>query len=396
LKKTLFTLIIILVCFKLFAQTSPLKDTTIVVKTIGFVEITKNPYKDSIKNSRRLRIIPVALVAYNPELKFVIGAGGLISYKSNPLDSIIKPSVFPFNILYSTSNSYLFRGLYSTYFSDDKFRINGELSVKNMSDNYWGVGYSAGKSISKPDTSTVFRKKWYIFNPTILYRFKKSLYAGVKLNISHTQVTEGSFFFFNDENIKRYGTDIFNIGLGAVVNYDTRDYPENAKSGTYLGLTLEGFSENMGSSYSYSVFVVDYRYYHKFLSNNGILAWQLKTRYCLGDTPWSEMSKLGSEYGLRGYHSSRYRDKFMALGQIEYRYMFPVKRRPNRRLFNRHGFAVWVGGGTIAPSMVDVSKFLPNAGFGYRLELLNNINARFDIGFSNDGNSMYFTINESF
>lgn len=396
MKRLVLIIHFLFVILTVFSQVHPLKDSSYVVKKIGFIQLTKNPYKDSVRFNKKVKVVPAIFASYSPELKFMIGTGGLVSYKNNPLDSLAKTSVFPFNFLFSTSNSYLFKGMFSTYFYNDRMRILGELTFKNMNDNYWGVGYESGERLIDADSSTFYRTKWALFNPSVLFKVWDSFYAGFKINISTTKVQDGSNFFYDDINVQKYGTNIANVGVGLVLSYDTRDNPENAKKGVYLGSIYEQFSSIFGSDYSYSVLTLDYRQYKKPFFETGIIAWQLKSRLCFGDTPWTDLSKLGSENGLRGYHSSRFRDAFMALAQVEYRYMFPVKRNYQRNIFNRHGFVLWLGGGTIASSVGEISAFLPNAGVGYRLELLKNINARFDIGFAEKNSLFYFTINESF
>ncbi|MCT4637239.1 MAG: outer membrane protein assembly factor [Bacteroidales bacterium] len=377
-------------------QKTALKDTNIVVRRIGFINITRNPYQDSIKNHRKLRAIPVVVAGYTPELGALFGAGGLFTYRSNPYNQALKPNIIPFNILYTTEGAFVFRTMYSLYFLKDRLRVRGELSIKNMDDNYWGVGYKKGRAISKPDTSTKYHKEYWNFNPRITFQLFHHLHAGIKLNYSRTNIFDASDMIKNDYHFIKQGRFITNTGLGLVAEYDTRDFPESATKGTYIGLSSDFYFSGALGDFNYRSFEVDIRKYIQLIFCNDVLAVQFKSIFTDGDVPWTDMPKLGSVFGLRGYHMERYRDKMASFVQVEYRYMFKRRNTVKRDLFIRHGFAIWGGAGTVANSFADVNDILPNYGVGYRVELMRNVIGRADFGIGNDTNAFYFTINQAF
>jgi len=52
------------------------------------------------------------------------------------------------------------------------------------------------------------------------------------------------------------------------------------------------------------------------------LALQLKTSWCIGDTPWTVMPQLGGSSDLRGYYQGKYRDQAALILLSEYRHFF--------------------------------------------------------------------------
>ena len=116
-----------------------------------------------------------------------------------------------------------------------------------------------------------------------------------------------------------------------------------------------------------------------------------------GKVPWPEMSMVGTPFDLRGYRWGHYRDRNMIFGLLEYRHMFTRKTLNKRGNYkSRHGFAVWSGFGSIAPTPFDYHNWLPNAGIGYRFEVQPRMNARVDFGIGRNSTGVYVSFNEVF
>ena len=62
----------------------------------------------------------------------------------------------------------------------------------------------------------------------------------------------------------------------------------------------------------------------------------------------------------------------------------------------KHGFVAWVGAGTIGEDIASLEKYLPNFGFGYRIEVQPRMNVRVDFGFGTETFGFYFNFNEAF
>jgi len=266
-----------------------------------------------------------------------------------------------------------------------------------MPDNYWGVGYDAGRNTEKGEDTTAYRRIWWQVNPRVTVRIHENLFTGVNLDFNRTQAKELSPGVAADSAIQEYGLDNFNSGAGLILLYDSRDIPVNAYSGTYLSGTATFYGGFLGGDNTYRIFDFDYRQYLSVQRPGRTIAWQLSTRIGSGDVPWGELSQLGTPFDLRGYTWGQYRDKTMLFGIIEYRHKF-LKNTPNAfgRYESRHGVVGWVGAGAVGRELDDFGNILPNAGVGYRYEVQPRMNLRIDVGFGVETLNFYVNFNEAF
>jgi hypothetical protein len=69
-----------------------------------------------------------------------------------------------------------------------------------------------------------------------------------------------------------------------------------------------------------------------------------------------------------------------------------------QQIVGRHGIVTWAGIGTLSDdlSALGQKRWLPSAGFGYRLRLKEKMNLRFDIGFGKSDSGVYVGVKEVF
>jgi hypothetical protein len=103
----------------------------------------------------------------------MLTGGGLISFKLDRTDKFLQPSSIPFSFGYSTSGAANFNFRPAIFFKNDKNRLSGDTWMKDMPDNYWGVGYDAAKDPSKPDSTTGYRRNRWQFYMKYSHQFKK-------------------------------------------------------------------------------------------------------------------------------------------------------------------------------------------------------------------------------
>jgi outer membrane protein assembly factor BamA len=343
-------------------------------------------------DSGKFKITPLLAPAYNPEMQFLIAGGVLLSWKvgRNPLR--VQRSTLSSTISISTIGAINVSTNLSSFWNEDRFRLNADLSYKDMRDNYWGVGYDAGLLPTSPDSTTKYHRQWIKFNPRLIWRVSGDLMVGGVLDLNHTIATEVNPYMGQDPTFQQHGPDNYNLGVGLVVQYDTRDVAANAWRGRYAALTITQYGGWLGGDNKYETYLFDFRQYHTLGREGHTLAWQVKSRITAHGVPWPELSLLGTGYDLRGYLEGRFRDRSTLIALAEYRYMF---LRSNGRL-SRHGVVAWAGGGTLGPEASRLHGFLPNGGVGYRLELQPRANGRVDIGFGRGTTGIYFNFNEAF
>ena len=389
-KIKLVFLIIILGVFSANAQ----MDTLTVKQEKKVQKVEKKAQK--IEEGKML-ISPIIGPGYTPELQFVIGGGGIISWSNSKKDKELPRSNMPVNLTISSTGALVVNMRPTTFWAHDNFRLNGDVWYKDMPDNYWGVGYKNGYETPKSDSTTAYQRQWFQFRGDALYRVKSDFFAGLTFDVNYTQGSDASAVVASDPNYKVYNEQPLNTGIGLIFRFDSRDVPVNAWSGLYLNAQALSYGL-LGGDNNYQVVLLDYRQYKTINNNPGrVIAWQMVNRMSFGEVPYGEMSQLGNPWDLRGYAWGRYRDKSMFYWLAEYRHTF---YKPNGDL-SKSGIVAWVGSGVIydieqGSDYNNNNRWLPNFGVGYRLELQPRMNLRIDIGVGRETTGFYFNMNEAF
>ena len=345
----------------------------------------------------RSTFMPFLSPSYSPEMQLTLTAGGLFTFKLNPESEILSRSSLPFSIGYSTNGSLQVSIKANIYGKDDKLRISGEYWIKDMPDNYWGVGYTNAIERSKSPDTTGYHRYWRQFKFKVSYRIFPNFYLGVNYDRNQTTASEINDVMAADEDFLKHGPEVKNSGFGMVYRYDSRDFPENAYKGVFVELSGTAYGKHTPTNNIFRVAELDYRQYQQIARKGSTLAWQVKTRVSSGDVPWTEMSMVGTPFDLRGYTWGHFRDYNMLFFLSEYRYMFGRKTpRSTGEMYGPFGFVVWVGTGSVAPKINQMKNWLPNAGVGLRFELQERMNIRIDYGIGKDSSAFYFSFNEAF
>jgi hypothetical protein len=342
------------------------------------------------------RVTPYIAPGYTPEMGGLLAAGGLFSFRTGMVDTVSQRSSVPLAVAYSTTGALTVSAVLTSFWKEDRLRIPVDLWFKSMPDHYYGVGYDAGRYTAQSDTTTSYDRTWFWFNPRFLIQIRGPLYGGLDWDINYTRADDPGPVMSTDPTFQAFGPEVFNHGLGLVLQYDSRDVPVNAWRGTYFSGRARFYGAALGGDADYQIYDVDYRYYLPLRELGGrTLAWQFRTRIGKGDVPWAELSQPGTPFDLRGYRWGRYRDKAMLYMLLEYRHMFGGGDDPGP-----HGLVGWLGTGSIAPRGRDFEDWLPNFGVGYRLEVQPRMNIRLDVGFAKEETgwqpAIYFNFNEAF
>jgi outer membrane protein assembly factor BamA len=344
------------------------------------------------KDDGKFHFTPLLAPAYNPEMGFLIAGGILLSFKSDPLDPKLPRSSVSSTISISTTGAINVSSVFNTYLKHDRLRLLGTLSLKDMTDGYWGVGYEAGLSPTKNDSSTSYHRLWWAIRPTALWAVKPHLYVGPTLDLNRTAASDINPNMAADSAYLATGPEVFNSGLGFQVFHDTRDVPVNAWRGWYLSATLIVYGPYLGGDKSFQTLLIDYRGYKPLGRQGKTLAWQFHSRLANGNVPWTDLSSLGNGYDFRGYREYRFRDNQEVSVTAEYRHTFT---RSGGRL-SRHGFTAFAGIGVLGTDKWELEGPLPQFGVGYRFELQPRSNVRIDFAAGKQSTGVYFNFQEAF
>ena len=344
------------------------------------------------------KIAPYIAPTYSPETSWMLTGGGLISFKMQKEDKKLNYSSIPFSFGYSTSGAMNLVLNNEIFWAEDRFRIIGEFQFKNMPDHYWGVGYDNGIGIDKSDSTTAYTRSYFKIKERVMFNLGGNLFLGPVIDFNFTEAKKMNNFMAQDEYVKEQGTTFIPMGFGVAFEFDSRDFPSNAYTGWYLGGSAIYYNDWIESDAQYLRTEIIYRQYKTIRRKRRVLAWQVKSSYTAGAfVPWTDLSMIGGKDDLRGYTLGRFRDQKLISAVMEYRHMFKRKKLNKKGNYNsRFGYVVWVGGGSVAPKIKELTNWLPNAGTGIRFEVRDRMNIRVDAGFGKGEHGFYITFKEAF
>ena len=176
------------------------------------------------------------------------------------------------------------------------------------------------------------------------------------------------------------------------LRYDTSDSRIHPKEGGIVLFQNDLAAKILGNNNaSYYRLTVEIRKFLLLFGENHVLAFRgLIQKISGSNIPLFEMPVLGGGSTLtamRGFKMNRFIDKGKWLFNAEYR--FPLWKKLGGNLF--------VEGGSVWPSFSEIAlnKMKFDAGWGLRYYLENFV-VRFDMGFSQEGNGIYFNFGHIF
>ena len=318
--------------------------------------------------------------SYSKDTQFSLAVMAAGLYRLDRTDSLTPPSDITAFITGGTTGFYMVGINGNNIFSHNRHRISYKLSFYSQPTDYWGIGYSAGAN--NPKGSYV--EKRYDVDVRYLYQVVPNMFIGASVNFRNSRGIK----FTRPEYIEGQNPENTTTGIGAIVEYDTRDFIPNPYKGLYLSLKGTWRPDFLGSnakSLWQAIFTANS--YHR-VWKGGIVATELYGEFNASGTPWLMKARLGGSKRMRGYYEGQYNDNDMITLQVELR----------QNIWRRIGCVVWGGAGNVFPSF---EKFkwgytLPNYGIGLRWEFKKRINIRVDYGFGKHTSGFLFNINEAF
>lgn len=335
---------------------------------------------------------PIIAPAYTADAGFLVSGGLLYSFRINKNDSISQRSTLPASIFFSSKGNFGLSTYLKTFWLEDKFRFNANLTVKDKDNNYFGKGYEQIENTPESDTTTFYHETTAFVDIDLIYQLQPSLYVGFKLKPSFANTKNFAPPVENDPYRLQFTDKYFLNGLGVQLAYDTRDVVVNAWRGMFINVSALFYHNIFGSDYNFQEYKFDTRYYKTLTRPGNVLAFRFYARSTYGDVPITELSDFSGGKQLRGYRLGHYRDKCTALAVGEWRYTFQKQDKS----LSKSGMVLWLASGSIGPDVVGLTKWLPNAGFGYRLELQPRMNVCVDFGVGRDSQGVYFNFTEAF
>ena len=355
--------------------------------------------KDSIRAHKNIWWSVLGGPSYTPEASFGVGGAVLASFRMNKQDTISQRSFLPAGLNLSINGTIVVAGAGTFFFNENRFRIYMNYGYRNEPSHYYGKGFEKAENLERGDSTTRFHRSYFQLYPRFVWEVRPHFYLGGLFDLNYTKVSDVNPVMEEDPYFQQFKRKYFNVGIGGLIQYDTRDDVATPTRGMLLGANFKLFGKYWGGAYNYEIIELEYRQFKNVFRPRSTLAWIAKSQVGLGDIPFTELPTFGSPFDLRGYYMGKYRDKSMAYGIVEYRHMFgsPAKYKSGN-FWAKCGFVAWVGTGTIGETPFDWNKWKLNFGAGLRFQMQPGENFRLDVGKEpgQPGMQVYMNMTEAF
>ena len=350
--------------------------------------------RDSIRANKKVWISVLGGPSYTPEASLGVGGAMLASFKMNRADTVSLRSFVPVGFNISLNGTIVVAGSGTLYMKENHFRVYLKYEFRNEPAHYYGKGYNSIESVHRSDTTTRFKKTSFLVFPRVVWELKPGFFLGPIAEISYASSRDINPVMAADPYFNAFKPKYLNVGLGGIIQYDTRDDISTPTRGMLVSGTGKVFSHILGSRYDYQMVDLEYRQFAKVFRPRSVLAWTARTQIGFGDVPFTELPMFGTPNDLRGYYWGQYRDKSMAYAIAEYRHMFGSEEAYRLgRFYSKLGFVVWGGAGSIGDTPAEWTKWKFNYGAGIRIQVQPHKNFRFDVGKAPGTKGLLFYMN---
>jgi hypothetical protein len=333
----------------------------------------------------RHRIQPFPALGSAPETGLQFGATVLAVFEPAPMRHARPASIVPTAIRTTKGQTRL--SLEGEYWAaNNARRLQGLIAWQKFPLAYYGIGNDTPESAKEIYTPTGTEASF-----TVQQRLRGAWYA-----LGGARVLNQSIVADADRGVLRTGT-ITGFAGGQVTEVsagllrDSRDVVFNPARGTFAQATVARSLEALGSEFSYTRLRIDARRYTAVRGEH-ILAVHAQLIGTSGRSiPFDQLALVGGGDMLRGYTRGRYRDRWLAAAQAEYR--SPIR--------HRLGAVIFAGAGRTAWQASDLTNgaLLPTYGTGLRFQIdaRQRTAIRADYGRGRDGASgVYIGFNQAF
>ena len=355
--------------------------------------------KDSIRAHKNIWWSVLGGPSYTPEASFGVGGAVLASFRMNKQDTISQRSFLPAGLNLSINGTIVVAGAGTFFFNENRFRIYMNYGYRNEPSHYYGKGFEKAENLERGDSTTRFHRSYFQLYPRFVWEVRPHFYLGGLFDLNYTKVSDVNPVMEEDPYFQQFKRKYFNVGIGGLIQYDTRDDVATPTRGMLLGANFKLFGKYWGGAYNYEIIELEYRQFKNVFRPRSTLAWIAKSQIGLGDIPFTELPTFGSPFDLRGYYMGQFRDKSSHVMMAEYRQMINTdKSNWVKKMLNHVGYVAWGGCGFMGPTPGKIEGVLPNLGLGLRIEVQPRMNVRLDFGrdMVNKQNLFYFNMTEAF
>lgn len=329
-------------------------------------------------------VVPVAAPYYTPDTGWGIGTYSVFVNEPET-GSGTPPDELTFYFTATAEKQFSVGVMPDIYLMKGLYRLSGVFEVSRYPGSFRGTG---------PDTSADSEEKYtpreFFTDINPLLRLGNNFYAGPSFHFRIADMEKTEKEKILESGIIPGSDGTVESGIGAVLNFDTRNSTFYPTGGLYSEASLIWCRSEIGSEYNFFIVSADLRYFQA-IYNKHVLAFQFKGDFAGGDVTFQSMPGIGGNEIMRGLMFNRYMDKTAMAFQGEYR--FP--------LFWRIGGVFFASAGEVQKSVMDYNRgdlvYAAGAGLRFILDREKNIPARLDFGMNqNKEVNVYFLVKEAF
>ena len=360
--------------------------------------------------------------AFQPETGFRYGANSIFYKKLSRFDdTTTRMSKLALSAFGTTKNQFYGFANWLAFTKNNNWEFSGFLQAGKWIDRYYNIGNSVNNPTTEfydDESQTInyanFQYNYLDFYAVFNRRIASNLYAGVTFEYDKSYNNEYlADKIQTEQNLDLSRNEAVRCGIGADINYDSRDNTDNPLRGLNVQVVAATYRKELGSTQPYHILTLDAnRYINTFKDHT--LALRVVSEYRQAEKgaviPFRGLSYCGGLSSLRGYFQGTYRDNNLLAFETEYR--MPVLLDPDAplwKVWRRFGLVAFLSGVKVSDQyskLLTTNNFhlAGGVGFRYMIDMKQRINLTIDyaVGFDKDAgmgqrqSGFYFGLGEAF
>jgi hypothetical protein len=332
----------------------------------------------------RMSIAPLPIIFYTPETKTAIGAAVNVFRRPAGANEETRPSTLTPVFIYTFENQVITQVDGTHYWDDEANKANASVSYVKFPGLFYGVGNDVPN-----DSDEKFTTESYALSASYLRRVRSHLRVGGQATLGHSKLLERE-----EAGLLASGTIAGAdggtiVGAGIRLDFDDRNHVTYPTTGGWTTLGFQVFEGALGSYYDFRSMQLESRRYIA-AGDSRLFAIRGLVNHVDGAAPFQVLPSLGGDSILRGYFGGRFRDRDLAVLDVEFR----------QHAWWKLGFVAFYGVGQVAhnPGEFALRGFHAAGGAGFRFRFIEEekLNVRFDFAWGEDDSGSYISLGEAF
>ncbi|MEM6532292.1 MAG: BamA/TamA family outer membrane protein [Myxococcota bacterium] len=349
---------------------------------LGILALASTEETSAAGSESERNIFFLPSIAYTPRTSLLLGAGMILSFEDEELDTALQSSFTGFGY-YTIRNQWGLGANAEIYFSQDRWLLLSTLNLFDGVSFFFGVGDNPRDRNDRSEFDTI-----NLFGDVALLRcIYDTLFLGVLLRAQDYRATN-----VDDAELGALpgSGDGSQLGAGVRAVWDRRDRALWTRSGAFFRGSLVFYDDHAASDFTMSEVQLDGRAFLP-LGHDWVVGIQGVVDVRRGNVPFFRQALIGGPDRLRGTFAGRFRDDASWYAQSEVR--SPV-------FWWRLAAVGFAGAGAVAPrfSGLTDARHIVVAGGGVRIGVgEDGANVRMDYGFGSDRErAFYISLGEAF